>query len=109
MAVLTFVFYPVMLLVGLSTLKGNAKAVAGGAIIATLWTLSTLLATLRVDAGFLRLELMLASQADLYFHFQLAILLLLLSSIGMVLYVAALVAVLRAKLQNRVHNAHRDK
>ncbi len=91
--------YPPML-IATATVKGRLAGLVTGAVLAMGWTIATLLAALKVNLGILQLEVMSASLYR-FFHFQLATLLVLLTGVGMVLYLAAIAAVVRAELQKR--------
>jgi hypothetical protein len=99
--------YPLTLVAGLSTVKGHLAGLVGGTVIMIGWTVATLLAALKVDLGLLQLEIMSAARHDPFFHYQLAILTLLLTGIGMVLYLAAVMATVRAGLQQRLDRRKR--
>jgi hypothetical protein len=85
---MTLVFYPLTFAVGLATLRGSFAALAGGAALTAGWTVTTLLIT----TGQLRFDAMSPPDRDVYAHYHLATLLLLLAAIGNLLYTVALVA-----------------
>jgi hypothetical protein len=95
--ILDLLIYPAMMWIGLSTIKGRLWAVIIGTIFAIGWTILTLFAALRIDSGFLQLEVLTTGQMDPFHHFQISILLLLQSVIGAILYTAALHSKIREK------------
>ncbi|MGD9634168.1 MAG: serine/threonine-protein kinase [Pirellulales bacterium] len=87
--------YPTVLFSGWATLRDRKGGLVIGAIVAFLLNFAMLLTALRVNVGFLQMEIMSAAKKDLFFHFQLSILLFLLTLIGSVLYGFALALRLR--------------
>lgn len=98
---LVTVLYPSIFLGGWATLKGSTTGISVGALLVLSLTLATLLTVLRIDVGFFKLEIMYAAKQDLFYHFQLSILLFVMSFIGATLYALALVVRLRRSCRAR--------
>jgi hypothetical protein len=107
LVVLEVVAYPLMFFFGLATIKGRLLGIIAGVVFSLLWTLLTFAATFKIDLGFFQLEGLSAPQREPYFHFQLTILLLLLSLIGTLLYSLALYAKIRGMTHDRANRRSR--
>ena len=93
--------YPAILLVGVGTLKGHVLALVTGTLVSFGWCILTLCAVFKIELGFLQLECLNTTSDDPFFQFQLSTLLMVLSIIGLFLYLAALFAKFRTALQER--------
>jgi len=103
---LVLFFYPMIFFTGVATVKGSTTGLIWGSCIAVLGTLFVLFAMLKSDVPFIQLEALSRPGVEPYLHYQLTVLLFLLSGISAVLYLVALGSKFRSVLEDRADRIH---
>jgi len=101
LALLTFVFYPMLFISGWLTINRKYSGLILGAIITCGWTMALALAVLEVDVGLMRLDVMRAAYESPFYRYQVVSLFLMIAGLGAILHLAAIALKTRRALAMR--------